>query len=82
MMERALARAIVSDYNVLYELLHHESLPREWEYLSKFLSRETQLPPEEEPIAQSLRRRVLVEEEFGIWRLRVPLMTRWLRQRR
>jgi hypothetical protein len=82
LMERALDRAIVSGHNVLYELLRRESrLPGEWEYLSKFRIRETQPPPDDEAMAQSLRRRLLVEEESGQWRLRVPLMSRWLRKR-
>jgi hypothetical protein len=82
LLERALDRAIVSGHNVMYELLRHESsLPGEWEYLSKFRSCETQPPPDDEGIAQSLRRRLLVEEESGQWRLRVPLMSRWLRKR-
>jgi hypothetical protein len=82
LMERALDQVIVSGHNVLHELLHRESsLPGEWEYLSKFRVREAQPPPDDEAIAQSLRRRLLVKEEFGQWRLRVPLMARWLRKR-
>jgi len=82
LMERALDKAIVGGHNVLYELLRRESsLPGEWEYLSKFRSRETQPPPDDEAIAQSLRRRLLVDEESGQWQLRVPLMSRWLRKR-
>ena len=82
LLEHALDRAIVSGHNVLYELLHGESsLPGEWEYLSKFRGRETHPPPDDEAIAQSLRRRLLVEEESGQLRLRVPLMSRWLRKR-
>jgi hypothetical protein len=81
-LERALDRAIVSGHNVLYELVRREStLPGEWEYLSKFRDCETQPRPDEEPIAQSLRRRLLVKEEAGQWRLSVPLMSRWLRKR-
>jgi hypothetical protein len=82
LMERALDRAIVSGHNVLYELLRRENtLPGEWEYLSKFRIHETQPQPDDEAIAQSLRRRLLVEEDSGQWRLRVPLMSRWLRKR-
>jgi hypothetical protein len=81
-LERALDRAIVSGHNVLYELLRREStLPGEWEYLSKFRDCETQPRPDEEPIAQSLRRRLLVKEEGSQYRLSVPLMSRWLRKR-
>ena len=75
LLERALDRAIVHGHNVLYELLRREStLPGEWEYLSKFRSRDTQPLPDDEAIVQSLRRRLLVEEEAGQWRLRVPLL--------
>ena len=82
LMERALDRAIISGHNVLYELLRRENtLPGQWEYLSKFRIRETQPLPDDEAIVQSLRRRLLVEEEAGQWRLRVPLMSRWLRTR-
>jgi hypothetical protein len=82
LLERALDRAVVSGHNVLYELLHRESsLAGEWDYLSKFRSRETQPPPDAEAIVVSLRRRLLVDEEPGQLRLRVPLMSRWLRQR-
>jgi hypothetical protein len=81
-LERALDRAIVSGHNVLYELLRREStLPGEWEYLSKFHICETQPLPDDEVIAQSLRRRLLVKEEADQWRLSVPLMSRWLRKR-
>ena len=34
-----------------------------------------------EAVYQSLRRRLLVVEEDGMWRLRVPLMARWLCER-
>ena len=66
LLEHALDQAIVSGHNVLYELLRSESsLVGEWKYLSKFRSRETQPPPDDEAIAQSLRRRLLVGEESG-----------------
>ena len=82
LLERALDQAIVSGQNVLHELLYRESgLPGKWEYLSKFRVRETQPQPDDEAIVRSLRRRLLVEEESSEWRLRVPLMSRWLRKR-
>jgi hypothetical protein len=82
LFERSLNKAIVSGHNVLYQLMHGEStLPGEWEYLAAFRKREAQPPPENEAIYTSLRRRLLVEEENGEWRLRVPLMARWLKER-
>jgi hypothetical protein len=82
LLELALDRAIVSGHNVLYELVRREStLPGEWDYISKFRVRETQPPPDDEMIARSLRRRLLVKEETNQWRLSVPLMSRWLRKR-
>lgn len=82
LMDRALDKAIVRGHNVLYELLHRESaLAGEWDYISGFRRTETQSPPDDERIAVSLRRRTLIEEENGHWRLRVPLMERWLKVR-
>lgn len=82
LFERSLNKAIVSGHNVLYQLMRGEStLPGEWEYLSAFRKRELQPRPENEEIYASLRRRLLVTEEASEWRLRVPLMARWLRER-
>ena len=82
LLERALDQAIVRGYTVLYELMHRESfLPGEWEYLSAFRIREEQSPPEDEKLRASLRRRQLIEEDSGMWHLRVPLMARWLVRR-
>lgn len=82
LMERALDKAIVSGHNVLYELLYREcALPGEKDYLSAFRQNDLQPPPTDDAIRRSLRRRLLIEEEGGQWRLRVPLMQRWLRKR-
>jgi len=82
LFNQALDKAIVSGHNVLYQLMHREStLPGEWEYLSAFRKRATQPPPDDENIYRSLRRRLLITEEGDEWRLRVPLMERWLKQR-
>ncbi len=82
LFNRALDKAIVSGYNVLYQLMRGEStLSGEWEYLSAFRNRATPPPPDDENIYRSLRRRLLIAEEGGEWRLRVPLMERWLKQR-
>jgi len=80
MLEKSLDVAVVSGQNVLYELVRKEcSLPGEWEYLSAFRRVEEQEEPVDEAIRQSLLRRELIEIVGGLWRLRVPLMARWLR---
>ena len=83
MMERSLDRAVVGGDNVLRLLMQIESvLPGEWDYLCGFRRSDTQPPPAEEALFVSLRRRLVVEDAgAGRWRLRVPLMQRWLRQR-
>ncbi len=82
LFERALAKAVVRGHTVFHELLRGESGPAgEWEYLKAFAGRESQAAPGDEDVARSLRRRQLVVEEGGEWRLRVPLMGRWLRER-
>ncbi len=82
LLQRALDRAIVRGHTVLYELVCRESfLPGEWDYLAAFRTNLTQPPPTDEAIHTSLRRRLLIAEENGDWRLRVPLMARWRAQR-
>ena len=82
LFERALNKAIVWGHIVLYELVCGECrLPGEWEYLSAFRQHEVQPPPKNEDIARSLRRRLLVVVDGDQWRLRVPLMRRWIRER-
>ncbi len=82
MFERALDRAIVRGDLVLRQLLESECrTPGEWDYLCGFRRRDSQPAPSSDGIYRSLRRRRLVSEEGGMWRLRVPLMQRWLRER-
>ena len=86
LMQRALDKAIVRGHNVLYELLHREcQLPGEWEYVEGFKRLDAQAAPNgseaDEAIARSLRRRELMTINDDGWRLRVPLMLRWLRVR-
>ena len=82
LLERALDKAIVSGDTVLRELVERESrLPGEWDYVRAFRHADTQPPPADEALYRSLRRRLLVTEDSGAWRMRVPLMQRWLRQR-
>jgi hypothetical protein len=82
MLERAADQSILDGDTVLRQLMRGESeLPGEWEYLAAFRRKDEQPPPPDESIFQSLRRRQLITEEGGMWRLRVPLMQRWLRAR-
>jgi hypothetical protein len=77
-----LSKAVVRGDAVLRQLLITDRrLKVEWKYLSQFQRRDTQLPPDDDAVYRSLRRRLLVAEENGEWRLRVPLMQRWLRER-
>ncbi|MGH9841253.1 MAG: AAA family ATPase [Blastocatellia bacterium] len=82
LMELALDKSIVRGHIVFHELMKREStLPGEWDYLAGFRRSDSQLPPTDEKIALSLRRRMLVVEKNGDWQLRVPLMARWLKVR-
>jgi hypothetical protein len=82
MLEQAADRAIIEGDTVLRQLMQGESgLAGEWDYLAGFRTRDEQPPPADESVFQSLRRREIVVEEGGLWRLRVPLMQRWLRVR-
>ncbi|MEM9293766.1 MAG: hypothetical protein AAGD01_18965 [Acidobacteriota bacterium] len=67
---------------MFYELLDHKShLEGEREHLEGFKDADTQPPPEDRDIARSLKRRLLVSLDGDEWRLRVPLMQHWLRER-
>ena len=82
LMERALDEATLTGQNVFYQLMRGEcSIPGEWEYLSAFRRLDEQEEPEEEAIRDSLLRRQLMTTTGSRWRLRVPLMARWLRLR-
>jgi hypothetical protein len=48
---------------------------------SAFRAREEQAPSEDPGIRRSLLHRQIIREENGLWRMRVPLMARWLRLR-
>jgi hypothetical protein len=82
MYRRVRERAVVRGDTVIRQLVEKECrLPGEWEYLARFRRVESQPPPDDEAVYRSLRRRLLVEEVNGEWRLRVPLMAQWLRER-
>ena len=53
----------------------------EWDYVNGFRTRELQTPPDDEAVYRSLRRRLIVANEGDLWRMRVPLMRRWLIER-
>lgn len=82
LFERTLNKATESGDIVLRQLLERECvLDGEWHYLSGFRASETQPPPEDPAVSRALRRRLMVVEDGDRWRLRVPLMRRWLCQR-
>jgi hypothetical protein len=82
LIDRAAAEIIVAGDTVLRQLAEGESrLPGEWEYVRGFRHRDTQAPPDDDAVSRSLRRRLIVVEHGGQWRMRVPLMQRWLRER-
>jgi hypothetical protein len=81
-LDEAIATAIASGDAVLRQLVCSESRHAgEWEYLKRFRIHDFQEPPADEAVYQSLRRRLMVTEEDGHWRMRVPLAQRWLRER-
>jgi hypothetical protein len=82
LLDEAIAKAMIRGENVLIQLVQNESrLPGEWDWLRGFRSRDTQPPPADEALHRSLRRRLMVVDEGGLWRMRVPQMQRWLRER-
>ncbi|MCY2987083.1 MAG: ATP-binding protein [Planctomycetota bacterium] len=82
LFDATLDKAVARGDAVLRLLMQTEStLVGEWDYLCGFRRRDLQPPPADEALYTSFRRRLLVVDEVGQWRLRVPLMQRWLRQR-
>ncbi len=79
LLERAFDRAVDHGTTVFRLLLEDESTPADWQYLRGFRRHEEQPPPADETVERSLRRRELIAEEGERWRLRVPLMARWMR---
>jgi hypothetical protein len=79
--DQALDRSVERGSMVLHELLLRECRhPGEREYIEGFLRSEEQAPPEDAAVRRSLRRREIIDESGGQWRLAVPLMARWLRK--
>ncbi|MEO5374501.1 MAG: ATP-binding protein [Alphaproteobacteria bacterium] len=79
LLEKAAAKAVGAGDTVLRQLLKGESSEPAWAYLTGFRHHDTQSPPADPAILADLHRRLLVVEEGGHLRLRVPLMQRWLR---
>ena len=79
LLEAAFAKSVGRGDVVLRQLLEGENrYAHEWDYLLAFRDRESQPPPADPDIHRALRRRLLVTESDGQWRMRVPLMRRWL----
>lgn len=79
-LETAFDRSVERGNITFMLLLETEcSFPGEWDYLRSFKFDEVQKRPTDELVARSLKRRRLVrEEDTGLWTLRVPLMRRWI----
>lgn len=81
LLDRALDRAVENGYSVFLEVVERESaLPGELAYLRRFAREETLPIPEDDAVDRSLRRRLLVVPEGDRYRLRAPIMARWLRR--
>jgi hypothetical protein len=79
LLDGALVSAVTRGDIVLRQLVRGECLlPGEWDYLEGFRTNEVQPAPADEAVRRSLRRRLLVTESGDGWRMRVPLMRRWL----
>ena len=83
LLERAFEKSVVRGEPVFYELVRRESkLVGEWECVQGFKRTEVLDAPADTAILRSLQRRELVVPvDGGGWRLRVPLMRRWLIER-
>ena len=80
LLDRAFERAAETGFSVFYELIERESSsPEELRFLRGFARTETQPIPDDDA-ARALRRRLLVIEEGDHYRLRAPIMARWLRR--
>ena len=79
---QAINKAVTSGDTVLRQLLRGESTEADWAWLLGLRRRDSLPIPEDEAVYQSLRRRwLVVDAGNGEWRLRVPLLLRWLRER-
>ena len=82
LLDDAIAKAVTAGDTVLRQLLKGESTEADWAWLVGFRRLDALPIPEDEAVFLSLRRRwLVVDVEPGQWRLRVPLLLRWLRER-
>ncbi len=83
LLQAAADAAVDSGESAFFRILKTENrFPGEWDYLLGFRANEVQSEPGDDRLRRSLRRRLLVVEENGMWRMRVPLMRHWLIKRR
>jgi hypothetical protein len=79
LLEYAFDEAVRRGDSVLRQLIEGESsLAGEEAYLLGFRDREVQPEPSDPLVRRGLRHRHLVVDEDGRWRLRAPLMRRWM----
>jgi hypothetical protein len=83
MLEAAFTKAVGRGDAVLRQLVESENrFDGERTYLLGFRDRETQPPPDDADVRAALRcRRLILDDDGGDWRLRAPLMRRWLMNR-
>ena len=80
LLDDAIAKAVTAGDTVLRQLLKGESSEADWAWLVGFRRLDALPIPEDEAVFLSLRRRWLVVDAGpSAWRLRVPLLLRWLR---
>ncbi|MEN8906141.1 MAG: hypothetical protein ABF289_09325, partial [Clostridiales bacterium] len=80
LLEMALEKVTESVYNNFNQLLNEESkIEGEWDYILNFSENKFQNKPSNYKIRESLKRRYIVDEVNGKYKLKVPLMERWLK---
>jgi hypothetical protein len=80
-LERALQKAVVEGHNLFEEVIYRGSkLDGEWEYLREFARQEEVAPLPKHAVIDSLWRRELIERGTHGFRLKVPIIGRWLRE--
>jgi type II secretory pathway predicted ATPase ExeA len=82
-IDRALLDTITSSDAVLAELMLYKSreYPDTWDYLQQFTAHDELPPPTDAELRRRLKRFLLVADTgHQTWKLRVPLMQRWLQR--